>query len=73
MRKSAAWLLQLTGAAAAILAQLALVAFVGYTLITQPSKAWPVPLAFALGITVCFGVLGLIIWRQMERSTARSS
>jgi hypothetical protein len=49
------------------------VAFVGYTLITQPSKAWPVPLAFALGITVCFGVLGLIIWRRMERSTARSS
>lgn len=73
MRKSAVWLLQLTGAAAAILAQLALLAFVGYTLITQPSKAWPVPIAVALGIIVCFGVLGLSIWRRMERATTRSS
>jgi hypothetical protein len=39
VRKSAFWLLQLTGAAAAVLVQLALLAFIGYTLITQPSKA----------------------------------
>ena len=71
--KSAFWLLQLTGAAAAILVQLALLAFIGYTLITQPSRAWPLPLAVALGVTVCLGALGQIVWHRMERTKTRSS
>jgi hypothetical protein len=67
VRKSTVWLLQLAGAAAAILVQLALVVFVGYILITQPSREWPLPLAVACGITVCIGVLGDIVWRRMQR------
>ena len=67
VRKSAVWLLQLAGAAAGILAQLALVAFVGYILITQPSKAWPLPISVAVGIMACIGVLGDIILRRMQR------
>lgn len=73
VRKSAVWLLQLAGAVAAILVQLALLAFIGYILITQPSRAWPLPLAIALGITVCLGALGQIVWHRMERTTTRSS
>lgn len=68
-RKSAVWLLGLAGAAAVILAQLAVMAFVGYTLTTQPSKMWPHALAVALGITACIGALGDIVWRRMQRAT----
>jgi hypothetical protein len=38
------------GAAAAILAQLALMAFVSYILITQPSSAWLLPIAVTTAI-----------------------
>ncbi|MCW2930192.1 MAG: hypothetical protein JWM19_1154 [Actinomycetia bacterium] len=72
VRKSAVWLLQLAGAAAGILVELALVVFVGYTLITQPSRAWPLPIAVAVGIIACIGVLGDIVWRRMQRATKRS-
>ena len=40
-RKSAVWLLQIAGAASAILIQLALMAYMVNLLVTQLSDAWP--------------------------------
>lgn len=67
MLKSAVWLLQLAGAATAILSLLAVVAFVVYILVAHPAWAWPLPIAIALGTAVCIGVLGDIIWGLMEK------
>jgi hypothetical protein len=67
-RKSAAWLLQLAGAVTAILVQLAVVAYVAYTLITQPSEAWLHAIAIATALTVCLGALGLFVSRRMDRA-----
>ena len=67
-RKSAVWLLQLSGAASAILIQLALMAYIAYVLITQPSNAWLRPIAIATGLTFCLYALGQFIGRRMERA-----
>jgi hypothetical protein len=67
VRKSTVWLLQLGGATTALLLQMALVVFVGYILITQPWRAWPLPLAVACGINACVYVLLRVIWRGMKR------
>ncbi len=69
-RKSAVWLLQLSGAASAILVQLALVAYVAYILITQPSNAWARPISVATGFIVCLGALGRFIGKRMDRADA---
>jgi hypothetical protein len=69
--KSMVWLLKVGGVATAMVAQVAVVAFVGYTLITQPSKAWPVPLAVAFGITACLAFLADIVWRRAQRATRK--
>jgi hypothetical protein len=55
------------GAAAVILAQLALMALVSYILITQPSGACLLPVAIAFAIIACIGVLGETVWRRMQR------
>jgi hypothetical protein len=67
-RKSAVWLLQLSGAATAILIQLALIAYVAYVLITQPSDAWPRPVAVATILTVCLAALGQFVWWRINRA-----
>jgi hypothetical protein len=67
-RKSAIWLFQLSGAAAALLIQLALIAYVAYILVTQPSDEWPRPIAVATGFTVCLCALGLFVSRRMDRA-----
>jgi hypothetical protein len=59
------------GAAAAILAQLALMAFVSYILITQPSSAWLLSIAVAFAIIVCIGVLGEIVGGRRRRPAGR--
>jgi hypothetical protein len=69
-RKSAVWLLQIAGAASAILIQLALMAYMIYILVTQPSDAWPLPIGVAIGLTVCLYALGHFVSRRMDRADA---
>jgi hypothetical protein len=72
-RKSAVWLLQLSGAATAILIELALIAYVAYVLITQPSDTWTRPIAVATGFTVCLWALGQFVsWRMDRADTSKS-
>jgi hypothetical protein len=67
-RASAVWLLKLAGAVAALLLQLALVVYLAYILITQPSKAWPVPIAVVTGATACLAALGRFVSWRMDRA-----
>lgn len=71
-RKSAVWLLQIAGAGTAILIQLALMAYMVYILITQPSGSWPLPIGIAVGLTICLYALGQFVSRRMDRADARN-
>jgi hypothetical protein len=70
---SAVWLMKVTGAGGAILLLIAAAGFTLYALLVHSPWAWPLPVAIALGIALCLGVLGSIVSRLVvdERSLSR--
>jgi hypothetical protein len=66
--KSIVWMLQLAGAAALLVVPFAVLGFVVYTLISQPSKAWTPPVVVASAISICVFAIAHIVWYRMRRS-----
>jgi hypothetical protein len=69
--KSVVWLLQLTGAATAILLQLALVGYLAYALKTQPSAEWPLSIGIVFGGTAGLYALAVFVERRLDRAEGR--
>jgi membrane protein implicated in regulation of membrane protease activity len=69
--KSVVWLLQLTGAATAILLQLALVAYLAYALKTQPSGDWPLSIGIVAAGTAGLYALARYVERRLDRAEGR--
>jgi uncharacterized integral membrane protein len=71
-RKSAAWMLKLGAAVAAMLVLVAAGAFVIYFVITQPPKKWPLPVGISCAIVVGLYFAGDVTLRRMKRRQAAS-
>jgi hypothetical protein len=69
--QSLVWLLQVTGAATAILLQLALVAYLAYALKTQPSGDWPLAIGITAGGTAGLYALARYVEWRLDRAESR--